>query len=238
MPRIAKWLGDTIENLLDSKFPLLTVIDVRNITDSIKRITFQGEPEVSAFSIGSAVLIRVSDTEYRNYTPSAYDAVKGVMEIIVHVHGSGPGSKLMNHLRPGDVLRTSIPRGIGWYRETVPAYILWGDETSLGLAYSYHSRFVQQGNAFHYYFELNEENREAPAHLGLSNYTVFKKGTVFNNPALLNELPVWGFPENETTYVVTGNVKAVQTIRKVIKTMDKKGRILSKGFWLEGKTGL
>lgn len=237
MPRIAKWLGDTIENLLDSKFPLLTVTDVRSITGSIKQITCQGKLTGSPV-IGSAVLIRVSATEYRNYTPAVYDAEKGVMAIIVHIHGNAPGSNFMNNLRAGDILRTSIPRGLSWYQEAVPAYVLWGDETSLALAYSYHRRFVQEGHSFHYYFELDEENREAPAQLGLSNFTVFRKGAVFNHPAMLNELPVWSFPEVETTYVVTGNVKSVQRIRKVIKAKDKKGKVLSKGFWLEGKTGL
>ncbi|RZJ68922.1 MAG: siderophore-interacting protein, partial [Flavobacterium sp.] len=42
---------------------------------------------------------------------------------------------------------------------------------------------------------------------------------------------------NTTNFALVGNVKSVQTFRKVLK--DKmQGNIYSQGYWLEGKKGL
>src|SRR5690554_5766473 len=133
MPRVAKWLGDAMEDIMTSKMPLMKVLETAYINQNIKRIRFKGDISRMTFKPGYAVLIRVSDTEFRNYTVSFNDPENGILEIIFHVHGQAPGSLFMDSLNVGDEIRISMPRGKNHYDPTVKQQLIFGDETSLGL---------------------------------------------------------------------------------------------------------
>src|SRR5688572_28673607 len=111
MPKAPKWLNDTVETLLSGKMPLLRVIETAHINPRIKRIRFQGDVKGLNFQIGYAVVVRISDTEYRNYTVSYNDTKTGIVEMIVHLHGNGPGCTFMNKLTTGDEIKLIPPRG-------------------------------------------------------------------------------------------------------------------------------
>ncbi|MDR1877011.1 MAG: siderophore-interacting protein [Flavobacteriaceae bacterium] len=230
-----KWIGDWLEG---SFGPRLTVLDTDYITPAIKNIRFQGDISKMDFLIGSASVIRVSDTEYRNYTPTYYDIKKGVFEIIFHIHGNGIGSKYIDSLKVGDELYISSPRGRKEYDPNVKQYFIFGDETSLGLACSFLPVLKQNGHQFQFYFELDEGNKNAPQLLGLENYTVFPKNGSFRNEKWISDLPLFNTDEwNTAKFILAGNVKSVQTFRKVLKNSTT-GKILAQGYWLEGKKGL
>lgn len=96
----------------------------------------------------------------------------------------------------------------------------------------------QNLHQFQFYFELDEENKNVPELLGLKNYTIFQKNGSFRNEKWINDLPIFRTPDWQTAnFVLTGNVKSVQTFRKVLKNITT-GKIFAKGFWLEGKNGL
>lgn len=239
MPRIAKWLGDAVETLMPSKMPLMTVAKITSINSAIKRIQFSGNLAGMNCKPGYAVLIRVNDTEFRNYTPSFYDAEKGILEIIFHLHGPAAGSHYINQLTVGDVVRISMPRGQKQYTASAKQYLIFGDETSLGmmLAFQYYLNKNQQ--QFQYYLELDEQNADVPRQLGLENYSIYSKQNTFKDELWLKDLPIFGRADwDEAYFILTGNVKSVQTFRKILKAHDIKGRIFVKGYWLEGKTGL
>jgi hypothetical protein len=117
--------------------------------------------------------------------------------------------------------------------------VIFGDATSLGLAASFHPILQKHQHQFQFYFELDEVNKDVPQLLGLEHYTVFPKQNSFKNEAWINDLPIFKttdwLPAN---FVLTGNVRSIQTFRKVLKNKPIKGKIISAGYWLEGKTGL
>jgi len=41
-----------------------------------------------------------------------------------------------------------------------------------------------------------------------------------------------------SNFVLTGNVKSMQNFKKVLKSHGFIGKIMTQGYWLEGKTGL
>lgn len=230
-----KWIGDWLESAAGSR---LTILETVYITPNIKKIRFQGNISKMDFIIGGASVIRVSSTAYRNYTVSYHDIEKGILEIIVHIHGNGVGSHYIDALKKGDELYVSNPRGHKAYDPKVKQYLIFGDETSLGLAYSFLSVLKKSGHQFQFYFELDEENENAPKLLRLENYTVFSKNGAFRNEEWVNNLPVFQTTDFQATnFVLTGNVKSVQTFRKVLKNRIT-GKIFSQGYWLEGKKGL
>ena len=59
------------------------------------------------FQIGYANVIRVSETEYRNYTVAYHDIEKGIFDIIFHLHGKGVGCQYIDSLVTNDELYIS-----------------------------------------------------------------------------------------------------------------------------------
>lgn len=233
--KMPKWIGDWLESATG---PLLTVTAITNITPSVKKIRFQGDISKMNFLVGGASVIRVSETEYRNYTPSYYDLKEGILEIIFHLHNNGVGSHYISTLQSGDQLYISSPRGHKQYDPKVKQQFIFGDETSLGLACSFLPVLKQNEHQFSFYFELDEENKNVPQLLGLENYTVFPKNGSFQNEEWVKNLPVLKvYDWLSVNFILTGNVRSVQTFRKVLKDTTS-GKVISKGYWLEGKKGL
>jgi NADPH-dependent ferric siderophore reductase len=232
----AKWVGDLLEGLVS---PNLAVINISNISPSLKKIRFQGDISRMKFEIGYANVIRVSDTEFRNYTVAYYDTKAGVLDIIFHIHGNGIGSQFIATLIVGDQLRISIPRGQKQYNPKIKYQFIFGDETSLGLASSILPYLKKNEHQFQFYFELDDDNKHAPEFLGLENYQVFAKNGSFQNEEWINQLPLFNTTEWLTAnFILTGNVKSIQKFRSVLKSKRPSGKILTKGYWLEEKKGL
>ncbi len=231
-----KWVGDWLEG---AGGPRLKVIDVNYITQTIKKIRLGGDLSKMKFLTGGASVIRVSDTEYRNYTIASCDLSANHLDLIVHIHGNGPGSQYMNSLRSGDSLYISSPRGRVMYDRYVKRQFLFGDETSLGLAYTLQYNFKRNEQSFHFCFELERENQLAPQLLGLENCTIFLKDGSFANESWIKYLPVLKIAEwANANFILTGNAKSVQAFRNTLNTHAVKGKVFAQGYWLEGKKGL
>ena len=230
-----KWIGDLLEGATG---PRVRVLETIYITHGVKKIRFQGNITKINFLIGGASVIRVSDTEYRNYTPAFYNIPEGSMELVFHIHGNGVGSRYIDNLQPGDELHISMPRGRKVYDPYIKQYFIFGDETSLGMACSLMTELKRNHHQFEFYFELDEENSGAPRILGLENVTVIPKDKPTVTEQWVHHLPVLqnggGQPVN---FILTGNVNSVQTFRKSLKGKNT-GKIYSQGYWLEGKKGL
>ncbi|RYD70395.1 MAG: siderophore-interacting protein [Sphingobacteriales bacterium] len=230
-----KWVGDLLEGFSTP----VKVIEDTYITPQIKTIRFQGNISRMDFQIGYAIVIRVSEKEFRNYTVAYHDTKAGILDIIFHIHGNGIGSRYIDELTMGDELYISIPRGQKQYNANVKKHFIFGDETSLGLACSFLPELKKNNHQFQYCFELDECNKTAPKLLGLENYVVFTKNGSFQKENWIAELPISNTPDWLTSnFILTGNARSVQTFRRVLKDKKISGKIFTKGFWLEGKTGL
>lgn len=228
-----------ISNLFGNKVrPNAKVLETQDLSRHIKKIRFKGDISKWDFQIGYSSVVRVSETDFRNYTVSYYDTEEGIFDMIVHIHGNGIGCNYMNSLNIGDEIFISPPRGLNLYNSNAKHQFLFGDETSLGLAYSFLSVLKQNGHRYQFYFELDEENKDVPNMLGLDNCTVFPKNGTFKSETQIYDLPVLLSLEWQTAnYILTGNAKSVQAFRRVIKSKSQ-GKTSSQGYWLEGKKGL
>jgi hypothetical protein len=148
----------------------------------------------------------------------------------------------------------TIPRGTNPYNPTARHQLLFGDETTFGLALSLQPVFKANMHCYHYCFELDEDNFDAPALLGLDNVTLFRKRdrpgrrsplNNFNTSSTFHELP--GFSSNHKiesedwaagNFILAGNATSVQIVRKQLKNKNVTGKISAKGYWMAGKTGL
>lgn len=239
MPKAPKWLNDTVETLLSSKMPLVRVTETEYLSSYIKRIRFQGDLKGWHCHPGYATAVRISDTEYRNYTPAFEDVEKGTVDLIIHLHNDAPGSRYMNNLSAGDELKLLMPRGKKVYNEDATLYFFFGDETTLALACALNERLKKNKALLHFYFELDAENKNIPAILGLDNYSVFSKNKTLANVELVHQLPLFQIPGfKDATFIVSGNATTVQTVRRAIKQHGVSGNIIAQAYWAAGKTGL
>lgn len=235
--KLPKWAADLTEKS-GSMMSDMQLLDTAYISPNIKKIRFQGDLSRMNFQIGYANVIRVSNTEFRNYTVAFHDREKGILDILFHIHGNGAGSQYVDLLKSGDRLKISIPRGRKFYEPNVKQQFIFGDETSLGLASAILPFLKENKHQYQFYFELDDENKNVPELLGLENYTVFPKNDTFRNEKEINDLPVFQTSEwQECNFILTGNVKSVQAFRRVLKEKTT-GKIFSQGYWLEGKKGL
>ncbi|CAD0003970.1 FAD-binding oxidoreductase [Flavobacterium salmonis] len=232
---IPKW----VSNLFGSTMrPNMRVMETHCLSPHIKKIRFQGDISKWDFQIGYASVVRVSETEFRNYTVAYHNTKDEIFEIVFHIHGNGVGCKYIDSLKVGDEIFVSPPRGLKIYHSNAKYQFFFGDETSLGLAYSFLSILKKNEHQYQFYFELDDENKNVPNLLGLENCTVFPKKNTFKSENQINDLPIFKSLELQTAnYILTGNVKSIQTFRKILKSRIK-SKINSQGYWLEGKKGL
>lgn len=237
MPSAPKWLFDVVERL-SAKLPPVEVTDTELLSPFVKKIRFKGDFASLDFQEGYCIDFRVTDTDVRRYSPSLLDRENGVLELIVHLHGDGPGRRFMDALKAGEQVNLVQPRGHKYYDKMVAKYVIFGDETSLALACSFNEAFKENPNEYYFLFELDDENKNVPNRLGLTNYTVFPKIGLFQDANWITELP-----QLQSThwlgahFILTGDVLSVQAFRKVLKGFAT-GKVHAQGYWLKGKKGL
>lgn len=239
MPSAPKWVFDTLD-LFVSKIPLVTIGETTYLSPSVKRIQLEGDFKNFHFPVGTFFDIRVSDTDSRRYTVAHINEEKDKLELIAHVHGKGCGSDYMHRLKAGDTIPLNTPRTEQkYYDKTAEKIVFFGDETSLALACSFLPVAKSNKLPIRFIFELDEENKHLPALLGLENSLVYSKNNLFRDSAWIERnLAILHTKDwQDAYYVLTGNVKSVQTFRKVIKSKAS-AKIKHHGYWLEGKKGL
>ena len=234
---LPKWVGNLFDGYLR---PNMTVTNIESLSPSVKKIRFEGNLTKMNFQVGYANVIRVTDTDYRNYTVSNYNSDEGNLEIIFHIHGNGAGCDYIDTLNPGDKIFLSSARGHKVYDSNVKSYFFFGDETGFGLATALMNAINNNTHQqVQFYFELEHSNMDIPGILGLKNYTVFPKGSIFSNKTLISELPVFQNEDwQQANYILTGNVSSVQSFRSVLKQQKFGNKIHSQGYWIKGKKGL
>lgn len=232
---LPKWVSSIFGNALR---PNMKIIEITYLSTTIKQIRFKGDISKWNFQAGYANVIRINDTEFRNYTVAAYNLEESTFDMIFNLHGHGVGSDLLATLQVGDELFITLPRGKKLYESFVEQQLFFGDETSLGLACFLLPLFKQNKHRFHFYFELHASNLEVPQTLGIENYTIVPKTDAFKEPTWIESLSFLQDPNwVNANFILTGNVNSIQQIRKTLKA-KKAGRICFQGYWLEGKKGL
>ncbi len=237
MPSAPKWLFDVAERLFP-RTSQMVVTQTELLSASVRKISFKGDFSRLSFKTGAYMDFRVSGTEARRYTPAFVNDDKSSLSFIAHLHGKAPGSEFMARLKVGEKVAVNPLRSYNYYKEEAKKYVIFGDETSLGLACSFFSVLKQNKHPFLFYLELAEENRHVPEQLGLENCVVLPRNGSFRNEAWVSQLPVLLDPDwQDAHFVLTGNVKSARTFRKVIKEQTR-GSVYLHGYWLEGRKGL
>lgn len=136
MPDIPPMLANVLEPRLARP---ARVHEIQQLTDRLRRIRLSG-PALRRLSYhpGQAVEFRVSPSAFRHYTPMHYEPFTGVLDVLVHLHGYGPGSAWAANLQEGDNVGVLGPGG-RFRRRDCDVHVFLGDETTLGLFHALRS---------------------------------------------------------------------------------------------------
>jgi len=216
------------------------VVACETIANGFQLITLEGPAlKACAWIPGHKIQIAMGSAFVaRTYTPIEWDTVAGRTRILGYAHSDGPGSAWIRGAAPGTQCDIFGPRASLDTRRTTGALAVFGDETSIGLAYALacqdRSRFVACC------FEVGEVESAAKviAQLGIGGAALFARR---ENETHLDEMEA-ALPSLVATgasFVLTGKASTIQRLRQSLKRQAvPTRRIVTKAYWAPGKAGL
>lgn len=240
MPKVPKWMANAMESLFSGSYHPVRVTAVDYRTDDLKNVRFEGNfSKLSKpFIAGNVIEFRVTDTEFRHYTPSFFDAGKGICEVLFYLHGKGPGSEWAEKIRVGDTTRLLGPGGKIKFDDQVSQHLCFGDETSLGLMKCLSDEAAKRNDLCQCIAELDSPHSGWPDLLELKCMTVSKDAAESAREAI-GRIEEYHNHFSETAFYLTGNAKSIQAIRKHLTGKGVSGRrIHTEPYWAMGKAGL
>lgn len=240
MPSLPKWINDTVENVWSSKFKDCMVVDIKKITDELRCIRFAANLQDVPYEPAYAIGIRVSDRDFRNYSPFCFNREAGTFDVIFHTHDkSAAGSHFVSCLATGSPVKMLMPRGKRFFEPEARIHFSIGDETSLGSSISIKDAAEEANRTFICLHELEEPS--ALEILNLYGYHSPKKNIIRIMESLtdfLNE-EKQSIYNNKVVFYLTGNGNTMSVIRKFLKAKGVSPKcIRSQAYWIEGKKGL
>jgi len=213
---------------VESLSPRFRLIDIEG--DALKDV---------AWSAGQKVQVSInSGLATRTYTPMSWNAEAGRTRILGFAHGEGPGSRWVQSAAVGGACQFFGPRRSLDLSDLPGPVVLFGDETSFGLAASFRATAQRAGMIC--VFEVSDaaEARPVLAAIDLEDATLFERQA--------DDLHLTATAAALTSYVgagdpiiLTGKAQSIQSISRALKaTGAESSRLKTKAYWAPGKTGL
>ena len=244
MPKIPKWMANAMESIFSGMYHPVQVTAIEDVATGLRKIRFEGDFSKSKkeFIAGNVIEFRISDTEFRHYTPSYFDQKNGICEVLFYLHDKGPGSRWVSKLQLHDKLNLLGPGGITKYNTSFQSHVVFGDETSLGLLLCIHQEVENRQHSFLGIAELDLAHQSWPSNWNAPISPVMKDGTSKGADAIrkLGEL----FDQDiirkkQTAFYLTGNAKSILAVKKFLQAQGVSSKqIQTEPYWVEGKRGL
>ena len=175
----------------------------------------------------------------RTYTPLNWDALAGTTQILAFAHGEGPGSEWARNLKAGDHCHLFGPRHSLDPSPLPASLIVFGDETSVGLAKALQE--TRLPGAVRTILEVDSayETNAVVAALTLRNAQLIERST--NNTKSDAVLRAMGIRmrDMDDGFILTGKAQSVQALRSDLKAIGiPTANIMTKAYWAPGKRGL
>ncbi|RZA17140.1 MAG: hypothetical protein EOP10_23300, partial [Proteobacteria bacterium] len=144
---ILGWVGD--------KFLETAIVHaVESVSDNFRIITLRASAFSKAqWAPGEKIQINVGDWNVRTYTPISIDRETGQLRIVAFLHGQGPGSRWASEIKSGDDCQYLGPRVSLAPDSRLMPVVVFGDETSLGLAATCR-KLGGEDSHYHFVFEV------------------------------------------------------------------------------------
>ena len=219
-----------------------SVTELRSVSEEFSRVTLGGDAlRGVSWAPGQKLQVQLGGFVQRTFTPLAWDSVQGATELLVYLHGDGPAVRWAHALEIGTPCSLFGPRASLDLNGLERPALLFGDETSFGLAHAL--RFTSHGTAnVELLLEVTSlhaaeralesigvaganlvERRPGDAHLDAVEETA---------EALLRRHAL-------RSSALSGKATSIQKLHRRLRQLGlPRQRIFTKAYWAPGKTGL
>ena len=232
--------GPVMRTLLRWLMRPARVAAVETLSPPFRLVHLEGEALRNvAWTVGQKVQLSMgSGLSARTYTPMSWDADSGRTRMLTFAHGDGPGSRWASGLREGDTCQFFGPRRSLDLSGLESPVMLFGDETSFGLAAAL--RDCPQADGAIHLFEASDvaESRPVLEAIGLGEATLIKR-TADDAHLAAAEAEVLRLAASGAHFVLTGKASSIQRISRALKAVGVvSSRVKTKAYWAQGKVGL
>ena len=216
------------------------VAGIKTLSPHFRLVELEGEALRNvAWAAGDNIQVAMgSGLSARTYTPMWWDAGNGRTRLLAFAHGEAPGSRWASSLREGDSCQFFGPRRSLDLADLQAPIVLFGDETSFGLAAALRDS-LQAGGALHL-FEAADiaESRLVLDSIGLGHARLMARSADDTHLATA-ESELLRLAANGARFVLTGKASSIQRVGRALKAAGvASSRIRAKTYWATGKTGL
>jgi ferric-chelate reductase (NADPH) len=237
-PRMGRIEG-TLSRLLART---VVVRETRDIGAHFRLLTLCGDSlRRVGWTPGQKVQVALGNWTYRTYTPMRWDEVGGSMQLLVFLHGEGPGESWARALRAGDACSMYGPSDSLDLEVIDRPALFFGDESSFALANAV--RYTSRGpGGVRMLFEVDsvQAARAVLDTLGMAHAGLVQRCSDDAHFAALEETAarhVGGL--GGTSVILSGKASSVQRMRKLLRGLGvPAARIKTRAYWAAGKTGL
>lgn len=219
-----------------------SVREVSTVAPGFRRITLAGDAlRGVAWVPGQKVQLLLGGWVQRTYTPLAWDAEGGTTQLLAYDHGDSPAGEWLRSLEPGHPCALFGPRGSLDLGALSRPGLLFGDETSFGLARAL--RFTAAGAAR---VELVlEVSSLAAAQAALDAagvggaHLIERRAGDAHLPEIEAKITSLHAERSLQGWVLSGKASSIQALTKLSRRLGvARGQIQSKAYWAPGKAGL
>ena len=219
-----------------------TVRESRALDDGFRLVTLSGESLRGVrWTPGQKVQVALGGWIYRTYTPLSWDAVHGSTQLLLFLHGDAPGAVWGRALKVGDSCTMFGPRDSLDLNTLDRPALLFGDETSFGLAYA--MRFTPQGaGEVHVVLEVTSKKVAADVlgHLGITNADLVERRSDDSHLSEVENVAVNHLQiRSIKSCALSGKASSIQRLNKRLRSLGLSSRqIRTRAYWAPGKAGL
>ena len=213
---------------------------VKSLSPRFRLIDLEGEAlEDVVWQPGQKVQVAMGiGLAARTYTPMSWDADRGSTRILAFAHGDGPGSRWSSGLRVGDTCQFFGPRRSLKLSALAAPVVLFGDETSFGLAVTLRDRPMIAAATCVFEASDPAESRSVLEAVGLGDAILI--GRAAGDAHLrVAEVEVARLAARGAHVILTGKASSIQHMSRSLKAggVTSSG-VTAKAYWAAGKTGL
>jgi ferric-chelate reductase (NADPH) len=219
-----------------------TATHVSAVAEKFKLITLGGEALRGVSWVpGQKVQIQLGGFTQRTFTPLSWDSAIGSTELLAYVHGDAPAARWARTLEVGADCSIFGPRGsIDLSLLERPA-LLFGDETSFGLASAL--RATPGGaDGVHVLLEVTSSSasQQALAAVFVTGAHLIERQSGDAHFTEVERVARELFGRHSIKgAALSGKASSIQMLKKTLSSFDlARHAIRSKAYWAPGKTGL
>lgn len=216
--------------------------EVRVLHEEFRLVTLAGEAlRGVTWSPGQKLQVAMGGWAYRTYTPFSWEAREGSTQLLLFLHGDAPGSAWGRGLKEGDPCTLFGPRHSLDLESLERPAVLFGDETSFGLALALRETARGAGDV-RLVFEVTSrpvaESVLGQLGLGFAELVERRPGD-----AHLDEVEALAADPASTravkSFALSGKASSIQRLHQRLRALGRSGReIRTRAYWAPGKVGL